>query len=342
MKTIKKTAAFLLAAFLLAGVAGCAGQTSTGQSTTAAASKPAPVTVRVAALNGPTGLGLAKLMDNSAKSLTQGQYAVSLEASPTFIVPLITTGDADIAAVPLNTAAVLYNRTGGAVKMLAINTLGVLYLLEQGDTIKTIADLKGKTVYSSGQGASPEYILNYLLKENGLDPEKDVTVEYKEDHSKLAADAASGEAAVCLLPEPFVTTAMSKNTKLRIALDMTEEWEKADKAKGSESTLAMGCLVVRAEFAEKNAAAVHTFLSEYEASVKFINANLPQAGILAAKFGIVPDAALAQKAIPNCNITFIAGSDMKRIAAQNFAVLFEANPSSVGGALPKDDFYYGA
>lgn len=344
MKTIKKTAAFLLAALLLAGTAGCAGRDSGGQteSTTAAATQPAPVTVKIAALKGPTGIGMAKLMDDSAKSLTQGRYAVSLEASPTDIVPLITTGAVDVAAVPLNMAATLYNKTGGAVQILAVNTLGVLYLLEQGNTIQSIADLKGKTVYSSGQGASPEYILNYLLKENGLDPKKDVTVEYKTEHSELAALAASGKAAVCLLPEPFVSTVLSKNAKLRNALDMTAEWEKACEKQGIESTLAMGCLVVRAEFAEKNAAAVGAFLEEYEASVNFINENSAQAGILAAKFGIVPDAALAQKAIPNCNITFIAGSDMKKTAAQNFNVLFEANPSSVGGALPKDDFYYGA
>jgi len=340
MKTLKKLTSALLAGIMLLTVAGC----SNGQKgeTTLATTVAVKTKMNVAALKGPTGIGLVKLMEDNEKKTTEVDYKFDLLASPTDIVPLLTTGAADIAALPLNLAATLYNKTSGGVQLLAINTLGVLYILEQGNTIKSIADLRGKTIYASGQGASPEYILNFVLNANGIDPKDDVKIEYKTDHSELAALAASGKTVISMLPEPFVTTVLSKNPKLRIALDMTKEWEKACQKTGTSGTLAMGCIVVRTEYAKKNSKAVLSFLKGYMDSVDFVNNNIPAAAALVAKQGIIPSAALAEKAIPTCNITFIIGRDMKSIAKQNFNVLFKANPSSIGGAEPKDDFYYGA
>ncbi|MEI6579844.1 MAG: ABC transporter substrate-binding protein, partial [Eubacteriales bacterium] len=269
MKIFKKLTASFLAGIMLFSIAGCSGgQKGETTSATTAVSK---IKMNVAALKGPTGIGLVELMDENDKKTTEIDYKFELLASPTDIVPLITTGAADIAALPLNLASTLYNKTNGGIQILAINTLGVLYVLEQGDTIRTIADLKGKTIYSSGQGASPEYILNFVLNANGIDPKEDVKIEYKADHSELAALAASGKTAISMLPEPFVTTALSKNKNLRIALDMTKEWEKACKKTGTDGTLAMGCIVVRTEFAKKNPKAVLSFLKGYMASVDYVN-----------------------------------------------------------------------
>jgi NitT/TauT family transport system substrate-binding protein len=330
MKISKKIIAAMLAAIILLSLAGC------GKPAADAAKTP----VNIATLKGPTGIGMVNLMEESDKKTTANDYTFTLEAAPTDIVPLISTGAADIAACPLNVAATLYNKTNGGVQILAINTLGVLYILEQGDTIKSVADLKGKTIYSSGQGSTPEYILNFVLTSNGLDPKKDVTVEYKADHSELAALAASGSVQICLLPEPFVTTVLSKNDKLRNALDMTVEWAKASAKEGVDSTLAMGCIIVRKDFAQKNPDAVKSFMAEYKASVNFVQNNVSAAAELVAKREIIASADLAKKAIPTCSIVFIDGAQMNLIAKQNLDVLFIANPASIGGAQPSDDFYY--
>ncbi|HZK39853.1 MAG TPA: ABC transporter substrate-binding protein, partial [Clostridia bacterium] len=262
MKTLRKLTAALTALVLVFTVAGC-GNDKTDPTTTQAppsTTERQKTTINLAGLKGPTGMGLVQLMQADADGTTANDYNFTLEAAPTDIVPLITTQAVDIAACPLNLASTLYNKTNGGVQILCINTLGVLYILEQGDSVQSIADLKGKTIYSSGQGASPEYILNFLLTTNGMDPEKDVTIEYKAEHSELAALAATDKAGIYVLPEPFVSTVTGKNPQLKNVLNLTTEWEKACEISGTPSTLAMGCLVVRTEFAQNNPEAVSSFL----------------------------------------------------------------------------------
>lgn len=340
MKTLRKFTATLTALVLLFTVAGC-GNGKTDPTTTQSATEAPKTVINLAALKGPTGMGLVHLMQADNDGTTANDYNFTLEAAPTDIVPLMTTQAVDIAACPLNLASTLYNKTNGGVQILCINTLGVLYILEQGDSVQSIADLKGKTIYSSGQGASPEYILNFLLTTNGMDPEKDVTIEYKAEHSELAALAATDKTGIYVLPEPFVSTVTGKNPQLKNVLNLTTEWEKACEISGTPSTLAMGCLIVRTEFAKNNPEAVSRFLKEYKNSVDFVNDEANNAGELIAKYEIIPNARLAQKAIPTSNITFIAGAQMKDITIQNLNVLFKANPKSIGGAEPKDDFYFG-
>jgi len=338
MKTISKLAALILALAILFSFAACS-KPADDKTTAAQTTQAQPDEIRIAALKGPTGMGMAKMIgDNPAG----GKYSFTIESDPTAIAPLVSTGAVDIAACPLNLGAALYKKTEGKVKMLAINTLGVLYILEKGNTLTSAADLKGKTIVASGQGATPEYVLNYILKANGIDPAKDVTIEYKAEHSEVAALAASGKADICMLPEPFVTTVMSKNPALRIALDLTALWETAAKADGKDSKLAMGCIIVTSAFADKYPDAVDAFLREYKASVEYVNANPAQAAALIAAQGIIPDAALAEKAIPGSQLTFLAGDEMKAVAMQNFRVLFAANPASIGGAIPGEDFFWGA
>lgn len=290
--------------------------------------------IAVAALKGPTAIGMIQVMDNAEKGEASNNYTFTLAGTADEISPKIASGELQMAAVPCNLASVLYNNTQGGVKIAAINTLGVLYIVETGEEIQTVEDLKGRTIYSTGKGTTPEYTLNELLQSAGLDPEKDVTIEYKSEASEVAAILSETDDAVAMLPQPFVTTAMMNNDRIRIALDVTKEWE----ALKEGSTVVTGVLVVNSAFAEEHPEAVAAFLEEYQASTDFVNSNVADAAALVEKFDIVK-AAVAQKAIPYCNITLITGDEMQEKASAYLDVLFAQNPKSVGGTLPDDAFY---
>lgn len=300
-------------------------------------------TVRVMALKGPTAMGMVKLMEDAEAGAVNGNdYDFTIAASVDEVTPKLVQGEADIAAVPANLASVLYNNTKGKVQVLAVNTLGVLYIVENGEAIQSVEDLKGKTVYASGKGATPEYALNYILQENGIDPQKDVTIEWKSEHSECVAALASDEDGIAMLPQPFVTTAQAKNDKIRIALDLTSEWDKLQESAGREvapSALITGVVVVRTDFAEEHKDQVDAFMDSYKDSVDYVNSNIDEAAALIEKYDIVP-AAVAKKALPYCNITFIEGGELKDKLSGYLNVLMEQNPKAVGGALPSDDFYY--
>lgn len=293
-----------------------------------------PVDIEIASLKGPTTMGMVKLMDDSDNGLTEGSYNVGIYGTADEIVPLIVSGEVDIANVPCNLASVLYNKPDVNVSVLNINTLGVLYVLETSDSINSVEDLKGKTIYSTGKGTTPEYVLNYILESNGIDPATDVTIEYKSEATEVAAMLASATDAVAVLPQPYVTVAMNNNESLRIALDLTEEWEKID---GTQ--LVTGVTIVRNEFLEENPEAVAKFMEEYAESVEYVNANNDEAAALVGKYDIVAEG-VAKKALPYCNIVSITGEDMKASVEAYLNVLYGSNPNSVGGALPDDDFYY--
>ena len=322
---MKKIVAILLTLAMLLGLlCGC-------QSADANATQ-----VRVLALKGPTGIGMAKMMDDE-KTANNGKYTFTIAAQPTEATAAIVGKNVDIAAVPTNLAATLYNKTQKGVKMIAINTLGSLYVLENGNEINSISDLRGKTVYATGQGANPEYVLNYLLEKNGLKVGEDVKIEFKAEHSELAALMASGECVLGMLPEPNVSSAMAQNANLRIALNLNDEW---NKVADENSKLTMGCVIVSEEFLNQNPKFVKQFLKDLEASVNYAVENPQEAGALCETYGIVPKAALATKAIPNCNLTFISGKGMSKAINGYLGLLYNANASSVGGALPDEDFYY--
>ena len=294
------------------------------------------ITVRVAALKGPTGMGLVGLMADQEAGTTQNDYTFSLSGSPDDIVAQLSSGEVDIAALPTNLAAVLYQKTNQSIQVLAINTLGVLYILEKGDTVHSLSDLSGREIMATGQGAVPEYVLNELLAESNLSEPAKIT--YKAEHAELATLAAAGQADLVMLPEPFVTTVLSKNPDYRIALDLTAEWQKTH-ADTSGSELAMGCIVVTKSFAQANPEAVKSFITEYQASTEQVNADPAAAAVLVVKYGIMADAALAEKAIPNCHIVMIKGTQMQSILEPFYKILLAANPKSVGGKLPDADFY---
>lgn len=301
-----------------------------------------PVAVRAAALKGPTAMGLVKFMSEvDAGNLKDEDYSFRIVASADEVAPLISKSEVDIAAVPANLASVLYNKTSGAVRVIAVNTLGVLYICELGDTVNTVADLRGKTIFSAGKGATPEYALEYVLRANGLDPATDVTIEWKSEHAECVAALAQDATAIAMLPQPFVTTAQAKNNQIRVALDLNQEWAAACEAEGRDGKLITGVAVVRSEFADAHPEAVDAFLGHYRESVEFVNANTDEAAALVGGYEIVPEA-VAKKALPACNITFVDGADMKEQLGGYLEVLADQNADAVGGKLPGDDFYYGA
>lgn len=292
-----------------------------------------PVTVRVAALKGPTAMGMVKLMeDGSEGALNGNSYEFTIVGAPTEITPMLVKGEVDIAALPANLAAVIYSNTKGKVKVLAVNTLGVLYICENGNSVNSIEDLKGRTIYSSGKGSTPEYALSFILERNGL---SDLPVEWKSEHAECVAALLNDPDAVALLPQPFATTAIMKNPSIRIALDLNEEWDKVS----PDSALLTGVVVARTEFVEKEGKAVEKFLEDYASSTSWVNENVIESSVMIGNLGIVT-AAVAEKALPFCNIVCITGEAMKERLSGYLEVLYNANAKSVGGTLPSEDFYY--
>lgn len=293
-----------------------------------------PTVIKIGGLKGPTSIGMVKVMKDNKEGTALNNYEFTIEAAADSLAPLMLQGKLDIAAVPTNLASVLYNKTEGKVKLLAVNTLGVLYIVHRGDDM-SLSDLKGKTLYATGKSAVPEYALRYVLSQNGIDPDKDVTIEWKSQPDEVVAILAADENAIAMLPQPYVTVASTKVEGLKAVIDLTEEWDKLE----SGSRLITGTLVVNAEFAEKYPQLVGRFLEEYKASTKFVNVNIDEAAALVEEFDIVK-AAIAKKAIPYCNIVFIRGEEMKAPVEGYLKTVFDQNPTAVGGKLPEADFYY--
>ena len=295
-----------------------------------------PASYSIAALKGPTAMGLVKLMRDSESGETSGNdYTFTLAGSADEVTPALIKGELDMACVPANLAAVLYNKTEGEIEVLAVNTLGVLYIVENGESVQSMANLKGKTIVAAGKGSTPEYALRYLLAENGIDPDSDVTIDWKSEHSECVAALASGQATIALLPQPFVTVAQGKIEGLRMALDLTKEWD----ALGNGSSLITGVIVARRAVVEENPAAVNEFLKDYAASVDWVNASTADAAALIGEYGIV-DAAVAEKALPYCNIVCLTGADLLEALPGYLEVLYNADPAAVGGEMPDNSFYF--
>ena len=292
-------------------------------------------TVKIASLKGPTTMGMVKMMDDSDNSLLSDTYDVQIFGTADEIVGLLVNGEIDVANVPCNLASVLYKKTEGNIETVGINTLGVLYILAASEEpFETVEDLKGKTIYSTGKGTTPEYVLNYILTSNGIDPTADVNIEYLSEATEVAAKMSESTDAIAVLPQPYVTVAMTQNENLRIVFDLTEEWEKIDGTK-----LVTGVTVARKEFAESNPEALERLITNYTASVDYVNTNTDDAANLVEKYDIV-NAPVAKKALPYCNIVFMTGDEMKTNVEKYLTVLYESDPTSVGGELPDEGFYY--
>ena len=314
---MKKILALFLAAVMLIGMAACSKNEKTG------------VTVNIGVLKGPTGMGAAWLMDQNEQGLSANSYNFTIAGAPDVLTGQLISGDMDMAALPTNAISTLYNKTEGKITVLGVNALGVLYILENGDRINSVADLEGKTILASGQGSTAEYVLNSILEQNGVSAE----IFWASEHSEAATLALSGEYDIVMLPEPFVTTVTTKNGSFRVALDLTREWEALG---GGELT--MGGIAVRTEFLEAHPDAVKAFVKEYANSVAFTNAQPADAAKLIAKYEIAAEE-IAKNAIPRCNIVWLHGDNYKAKLENFLGVVYEANPAGIGGKMPGDDFY---
>lgn len=295
--------------------------------------------VRVASLKGPTSLGLLFLMDKAEKGETSNAYEFQMATGADEILPLMVKGDLDIALIPANVASILYHKTQGGVEVIDINTLGVLYMVSGENDLTDFTDLKGKTIYLTGKGTTPDYVLQYLLTANGMSVD-DVTLEYKSEATEVASVLAEDPPAIGLLPQPFVTAACMQNDALKVIFDLNEEWNKIQGVSGS--SMVTGVTVVRKEFLEEHEDAVKSFMEEHKASAEAINADPTTGAALAVEAQIVAKEPIAQKAIPGCNITYMDKADMKQALSGYLDVLFHQDSLSIGGGLPESDFYYDA
>lgn len=293
--------------------------------------------IRVGSLKGPTSMGLVKLMKDTEDGLAANNYTFTMETAADALLPMMLQGKLDIALVPANVASVLYQKTEGGISVIDINTLGVLYMVSADSSLSNVGDLKGKTIYLTGKGTTPDYVLHYILAQNGL-TEEDVTLEYKSEATEVAAVLANEPESIGLLPQPFVTAACMQNESLQVIFDMTQEWRAVQGESGSE--LVTGVTIVRNEFLQENKAAVDKFLEEHMASADYANTNVEEAAELVAAQGIIEKAPIAQKAIPECNLTYMEGEQMEAALSGYLQVLFEQAPESVGGSLPAEEFYY--
>ena len=329
----KNWISLLLAVLLVLALSAC-GQTSGAPAQTAE-----PEEINIAVLSGPTGMGMAKLMENSANGETENAYRFAVSTDPADVLAKVISGEYDIAALPTNSAAAAYKKSEGAVRLLAINTYGTLYLLQnqamESEAPAQISDLKGKTIAAFGQGANPEYILDYVLTQNGLTVGEDVTVQFYATAEEVMTAAVAETAAYVMLPEPSASVLRSKKDGMVTIFDLTSVWNDC-----ADSPLVMGSLVVSAEFAEAYPEAVAAFLQEYAASVAYTQSNPAEAAALIAEHGIVPNVAIAASALEFCNLICITGSDMQETVEGYYEILFDYNPAAVGGAVPDEAFYY--
>lgn len=308
-----------------------------GMAVIACGKEETPANVRVGSLKGPTSIGLVELMERAEYGETANTYSFTMETAADTLLTMMVQKELDIALVPANVASVLYNKTEGQIAVVDINTLGVLYMIGSDESITDIKDLKGKTIYLTGKGTTPDYVLQYVLEENGLSKE-DVNLEYKSEAAEVAAVLSTGEPAIGLLPQPFVTATMVKNENLNIIFDMNAEWNKIQGEDGS--MMVTGVTVVRKEFLEENEGAVKLFLQDHKQSAEYVNNDIEAAASLVVKLGIIEKEPVAKKAIPNCNITYIDSEEMKNALSGYLDVLYKKDAKAIGGNLPAEDFYY--
>ena len=350
---MKKFVSLLLALSMMLCLAACGGSagsavsastavsgeaaSSEAASSEAAETLSATEALRIAGLKGHTTMGLVNLLSMEQAGTAAMDYDLQLYGAADEIVPLLMKGELDMAAIPANLAATLYQKTGGGIEAVAVNTLGVLYIVEKGDTVQSFGDLKGRTILSTGKGTTPEYVLRYLLTSNGMDPDKDVDIQYCSEATEVTAQMATMEDAIAVLPQPYVTAACLQDDSLRVALDLTEEWNKV-----AGTQLITGVTVVRKEYAQQHPDVVAAFLADYVKSVEAANTDLDGTAALCEEQGVVAKAAIAKKALPACNIVCLTGEELKTNASAYLQVLCDADPAAVGGALPGEDFYWTA
>lgn len=334
---MKKIISILLTLLLVFSLAACGNVNNESSAPADTGEALSDIECDVFAIKGPTGIGLAPLMEKVKNGKGALDYKINLVGSNEEIVAKFASTEADIAAVATNVAAMLNKNTATGVTVLAVNTLGVLALVSKGEEITSIADLKGKTVYSTGQGANPEYIATYILEKNGLKVGTDVKLEFVTEPTELVAKVVGNEKAIVIAPQPVATAITVKDQNAKIVFDLNDEWDKV-----SDTELVMGCVIVRKEFLTDYPQAVEQFMKDYKESIEAVNNDVDGTAALCESYGIITPAAIAKKAIPFCNIVFQTGKEMKTNLSAYLQFLYDRKPASIGGVMPADEFYYEA
>ncbi len=310
---------------------------SGGNATAVSGSDAAADAIRIGSLKGPTSMGLLFLMEDAEAGETENAYEFQMAAAADELLPLMIKGELDIALLPANVASVLYSKTEGGVSIIDINTLGVLYMVSGDASLENITDLEGRTIYLTGKGTTPDYALQHILTQNGLST-SDCKLEYKSEATEVAAMLAENPDAIGVLPQPFAASACMQNNELSVVFDMNEEWDIVQGDIGNG--MVTGVTVVRNEFLAENEEAVRAFMKEHAESTNAINQDVAAGAALAVEAGIIAKEPIAQKAIPECNIVCVTGTEMKQKLSGYLKVLYEMDSESVGGSLPGDAFYY--
>lgn len=270
-----------------------------------------------------------------ARATKEDACVITFSNSVDEITSLIKSGKADIAALPLNTAAQLYNKTNGGIKIMSITALNSLYLVEKGDIIKKLSDFKGKTVVTSGKGTVFDYYLLYVLKESGIDPETDITIRYLDTYDDVVADAkGENSSGLCVVPCNYACEILYAEK----GYDTVESFTNILKLK-TEMVFAAECLAVRTEYLEAHPDLVEEFLDFADMSATFITSSA-RAGLYLIDAKLFADEEKALANVFNCNPVCIQGDELVTLASENLKFLYELDPDSVGGALPDENIYY--
>ncbi len=330
----KLIAILLLASMLIFALVACDPDKDDGDTNDGTKTE-----VKIATLNGPTTIGVLGLLKGDVTKDSTNTYVYDqIYASADAFAPKLLKNEINAAIIPCNAAATLYKNSGGKIQIAAVNNLGVLYILEKGNSINSVADLEGKTIVATGAGTTPQYSLEYILKENGLTVGTDVTVEYKSEAAEVLAALKQGKADIAMLPQPAATKATKAVEGVKVALDLNAEWSKIDE----NASLVTGVLVVNTQFAKENPEAVKTLLADYKASCDMVSTDIDKIAdyVIEFKIGGIDNANLAKEAIPRCNIKYMDSEDMKKAVGGYLKVLYDSNPASIGGEMPSDGIYY--
>jgi|LGOV01.1.fsa_nt_gb NitT/TauT family transport system substrate-binding protein len=291
--------------------------------------------IKVAAPIGSPTLSIIKMFKDSLMIGSNTEVAYECVKSPDLMASKIMSGEIDIALVPSNLAIKMYNK-GIDYKYAATGVWGVLYIISSED-ITTWEDLKGKEINIIGRGLTPDIVTRYLLKANGLEPDKDVKFNYVNGASELAQLFISGESTLSIMPEPMLSKVMMKKCDTKIVLDLQEEWTKVS---GNNDSYPQAGIFIKNELIENHPELVEEFLLKYEESIKWVNENPSLAGEYSEEFKTGLNAELVKKAIKRSNISYKNAIDSEKALISYYEVLLNFSPDTIGGKLPDDNFYY--
>lgn len=303
-----------------------------GSEATAALAEPLQLTV--AGLKGPSSIGMLRMIESEPVFGEDVETEYQIVDEPQLMIARIMSGEADIAAVPINLAAVLYNK-GAPYRLGAVTGDGLLHIVSSREDIGSVEDLKGKRIYCIAQGSTPEFVLRYVLEKSGIDPDTEVELDFSFDHVAIAPQLIAGKVDLAVLPEPFVSIVASKNPAVQPVIDLQQVWAELS---GTGDTYPITATLVRNSLYREHPEALKAFFAAYRESIDWANANPAEAGGLAGKYMEMP-APIIAKAMPRLNLRYQSPREARSRVEELYQVFHGFAPASVGGTIPGDEFY---